>query len=188
LIFPYILSDITTALSDYGRFGLAIAGASAALLLLFRFAAGERELRQLLHISGRDILIRAVFAFYAAMVIAVTILSREPGSRVEVDLMPFSTISSTVYGQVYPIENVLLFIPLGLFLPGLSRRLRKFCPVLLTGFLLSVIIELTQYVTSRGYLQTDDVLLNTLGCVIGYAVIRCLIRQCHLDNRSIFVW
>ena len=35
-------------------------------------------------------------------------------------------------------------------------------------FLLTVGIELTQYVTGLGLMQTDDILANTFGAVAGY--------------------
>jgi glycopeptide antibiotics resistance protein len=36
------------------------------------------------------------------------------------------------------------------------------------GFLFSMAIEVSQLLTKRGYFQTDDILTNVLGSIIGY--------------------
>ena len=52
---------------------------------------------------------------------------------------------------------------------------------MLIGFLCSCGIEITQHITQRGYLQLDDVVTNTVGMFIGWAiwkiVCKCL-RTC----------
>lgn len=73
-----------------------------------------------------------------------------------------------VFLNVY--GNVLLFVPFGAILPVLHRRYRSFPPVLLRGFLLSVAVEIIQYLSQRGSCDVDDVLLNTLGCAVGYLI------------------
>ena len=37
-------------------------------------------------------------------------------------------------------------------------------------FLCSLFIETIQYITARGYSQTDDIAMNVLGAVIGYVL------------------
>lgn len=64
------------------------------------------------------------------------------------------------------VNNVWLFIPLG---TGLYRVFRKKW-VLVIPFLLSVAIEMTQYVTGLGIAEFDDVFGNTLGGLLGIAV------------------
>ncbi|MCG8334720.1 MAG: VanZ family protein [Proteobacteria bacterium] len=69
--------------------------------------------------------------------------------------------------------NIVLFIPAGLLLPMLGRKLRKFHRVLLIGFLWTLLIETTQLVLHllcmgwRSF-DVDDLILNTLGVIIGY--------------------
>lgn len=65
--------------------------------------------------------------------------------------------------------NMLLFLPLGLSLPFALPEKWK-CRALIAaaaGFLLSVGVEMTQYVFKIGNCETDDVLMNTLGMLIG---------------------
>lgn len=70
--------------------------------------------------------------------------------------------------------NIVLFIPFGFTLsiclnccPKHSLRF-LWLMVLFSGFILSVSVELLQYLTSRGYAAVDDVINNTLGAVIGW--------------------
>ena len=47
--------------------------------------------------------------------------------------------------------------------------------VVLASFLLSLTVEVTQYVTQMGYFQVDDLIINTLGTLL--AVILCKFIQ-----------
>lgn len=113
---------------------------------------------------------------YLAFVLYLTILSRPPGSRTGVDLMPFATLSFGLPGDIYAAENILLFIPFGIlwgFIPFVHNEQRN---CLAGGVLISCCIELMQYITKRGFTQTDDIILNVLGCYIGYIIGSCLIK------------
>ena len=78
--------------------------------------------------------------------------------------------------------NVLLFVPFGAILPVLHRNFRRFPVTLLCGILLSVSVEIIQYISCRGSCDVDDVLLNTLGCAAGY-VIFALIKHLAVRKR-----
>lgn len=109
-----------------------------------------------------------LFAGYCFMVMAIALLTREPGSRTKVDLIPFSTFFNSPRAMAYVVENVLMMIPLGIFLPGLFGRFRNGGRCLAAGFLCSAVIECTQFVTGRGFFQTDDIITNVIGTGIGY--------------------
>ena len=64
------------------------------------------------------------------------------------------------------IMNVLAFVPIG-FLSKFVIRKAKWWNVLLFGFFISIMIESLQYFFHRGFSETDDVIHNTLGCMIG---------------------
>ena len=64
--------------------------------------------------------------------------------------------------------NVLAFVPFGAILPVISRRMRGFFRVMLLGFSFSLLVECTQLVTRVGTFDVDDLMLNTLGAVLGY--------------------
>ena len=65
--------------------------------------------------------------------------------------------------------NVAVFVPVGVLL-GCAFRSMTWWKVLLLGGCISVIIEVMQFCFKRGLAETDDVMHNTLGCLIGYGV------------------
>ena len=64
--------------------------------------------------------------------------------------------------------NVLLFIPLGFFLPTIWSRLQKWWKTLLISALLVTFVEILQALTLQGTCDVDDLILNTLGALIVY--------------------
>ena len=64
--------------------------------------------------------------------------------------------------------NILAFVPFGYFLPSLSTHKLKFFQVFLLTFQLSIGIELIQLLSKVGSFDVDDMILNTLGGVVGY--------------------
>lgn len=64
--------------------------------------------------------------------------------------------------------NIGFFIPIGFFLPFISKKFSSFWLATLFGFSLSLLIEVWQlFLPARGT-DIDDIILNTLGMVIGY--------------------
>lgn len=109
---------------------------------------------------------------YILVIVQTVFLSREPGSREAVSLVPFETWGHTMYAHAYFIENIIMFIPFGVLLPILFKRMRKVQNCVGFGFLSSCIIEIAQFITRRGYLQLDDVITNTVGALIGWLIWR----------------
>lgn len=66
--------------------------------------------------------------------------------------------------------NVVMFVPLGILLPGIWRGMRRFFPFLLSGIGIILAIELIQLFTLLGSCDVDDVLLNVVGICIGFIV------------------
>lgn len=64
--------------------------------------------------------------------------------------------------------NVLAFMPLGFLLPLIADKKLRLWAVTLISFGLSLGIELTQLITRVGSCDVDDLILNTLGGMIGY--------------------
>ena len=112
----------------------------------------------------------AVLAF--ALVILFTVSGRTGGGARSLSLIPFiSFYRAKIQPELLRASfmNVLLFMPLGLSLPfAASERLRH--PVLLSvsaGFFLSLTVETVQYAFAIGNSELDDVIMNTLGVIIG---------------------
>lgn len=63
--------------------------------------------------------------------------------------------------------NIICFIPFGFMLPIISMKMRKSLLVTLVSFELSIVIEVTQLVFKVGSFDVDDLVLNTIGGLIG---------------------
>ena len=64
--------------------------------------------------------------------------------------------------------NVIMFIPLGLFLPLVFPKLRKVWRTLLCVALIISTVELAQLFTLVGSCDIDDLILNLCGASLGY--------------------
>lgn len=68
------------------------------------------------------------------------------------------------------IGNVILFVPLGFFIPLLFNKKNRVSIILLYGFSTSLLIELIQLITAQNITDIDDIIFNTLGAVLGFYI------------------
>lgn len=71
------------------------------------------------------------------------------------------------------VMNVVLFLPVGFLLGSqVSKRSAKqqWFIVFLLGLGLSLSIELLQLAFQKGSFEIDDIIHNTLGCLIGFSI------------------
>ena len=113
-----------------------------------------------------------IFWVYVAVMVVITFLSREGGSTKGIDLSIGSSLGINARNDAYAVENILLFLPYG-FLWGLMRK-KGLWNALAVGFLTSLGIEFQQLFSGRGVFQTDDMITNTLGALLGYILYRCV--------------
>lgn len=92
------------------------------------------------------------------------------------NLVPFATIKLYWNSHIrtsYKISNLLGnlagFVPLGIFLPLLSRRFQSARTILIV-LGTSLLFEVIQLVAVLGSFDVDDLLLNTVGGTLGYAL------------------
>ena len=64
--------------------------------------------------------------------------------------------------------NVIGFLPFGFILPVIGKRMKNGFLVTVCGFCLSLFVESMQLIFKVGSFDVDDLLLNTLGTVLGY--------------------
>ncbi len=123
--------------------------------------------------SRRTTLTALAFALYLCAVYAMAGLPNAAYVRLDpnFNFIPFRYLFTDHTSWL----NILLFIPLGCFLPVLRRKFRHFGPTLLFGFGLSVFIELLQIFTFRAT-DINDLMTNTLGTILGYLSGRLLLR------------
>lgn len=75
------------------------------------------------------------------------------------------------------VGNVFVFVPFGWFLPALFKKCRKWFSVLLFSLELSLVVEIVQLITKVGCFDVDDLLLNTIGGILGYLIYKIAKRH-----------
>ena len=117
---------------------------------------------------------------YAAGLIWMALVNRTAGeSHHYINLDLFSSYIHTV--KVYNtfdvfkqiVDNILVFIPLGILLPaayGAKHEMKNYVFVVFAGLFVSLVIEVLQYVFAIGFTEADDVINNTWGSMIGCGI------------------
>lgn len=78
--------------------------------------------------------------------------------------------------------NILAFMPFGILIPLSFPEMDRWWEALLHSFWLSLCIELFQLVSHFGAFDVDDILLNTIGGLLGFGIfrlVRMLYRRKH---------
>ena len=66
--------------------------------------------------------------------------------------------------------NVICFVPIGLVLPLTGYYWKHFHRVFVFTITFSLVIEFTQLICKVGSFDVDDIILNTIGGVVGYII------------------
>ena len=121
----------------------------------------------------RKRIVAALLLAYLVFVADLTLLQfqGDPG----INLVPFRQIGDDIRegGRNFVVNflgNIGVFMPLGLALPLIRTRPTRARDVAVIAFILSLSIELAQYALGRRVADVDDVIMNTSGAVLGFAV------------------
>jgi len=127
-----------------------------------------------------------LFFIYFLMVINLTLfkqayLKLEFNGGIHVNLIPFVETIKMVEGHALynVVGNILLFVPLGLFIPLLFKTENKLYKIAWYGFVFSLLIEVLQLLTPTNITDVDDLIFNTLGAIIGYFLYTICIKILH---------
>jgi len=131
----------------------------------------------------RSLVVAALVA-YLFVLLAITLAYQSPRPfTVEERLMltPFRSIARDVRQggdafQINIVGNVVVFTPLGAAFVALGGRRARLRRAALAGFLLSASIEALQFQTARRFTDVDDVILNTMGTIVGFLAADALRR------------
>lgn len=143
------------------------------IVLSFMFMKDKRKRRRTITYT---LLLEYLFLIYAS-----TVLFRNHYNSSRVILTPLSSFRR-LETQFTPQElfqiigNLFMLSPLGYILRFIIRT-GGYWKSTLIGLLFSVCIELSQYTLTVGTTEIDDVILNTTGCLLGYAVARLLFKK-----------
>ena len=118
-------------------------------------------------ISRRKTVFIILLAIYAGALIAFAFFH---GTIQEYtyNLVPFAALFAYGKKSVYLLQmmvNIAMFIPFGVMLEIAGADVKK---SVLTGFILSLGIEAFQLILMRGVCDIDDLIMNTIGTLIGF--------------------
>ena len=154
--------------------GSLLVAAATAVLSWVRYRRGVP--------LGRALARSALDVLAVASVLSIMVLTLPPSIEAgrTLDLVPFRDVGRHT-ARTQMLANVVMFVPLGLFVPARVRRLDHPAAIVLFAAALSVGIEVLQFAFDLGR-QTSitDVILNTAGAGIGYALLaatRAVIKE-----------
>lgn len=137
---------------------------TVGLLILFGWKRGWRWVSGLL------------LAEYVILIYCSTVICRKVSEgAVGHNFSPFWSYEAIKNGKenliAENIMNAIVFIPVGIILGLLLRVKGSWLIALLLGLGVSVSIEAMQYFLKLGFSEVDDVMHNSLGCLIGFTFV-----------------
>ena len=111
-----------------------------------------------------------------------------PELNIKSNIIPFTSIIETItllltksqglyYVFNYLILDIILFIPLGLFLSILFPKTKKIKKLIVICLTISIIKELLQLLLNVGMFNIDDIILNLAGAIISYIIFKKLLSK-----------
>lgn len=163
----------------YERLLLVLCIGTVLMMVLYGFKRGLRYSSGLLLVE------------YVSLLFCSTLFFRKVNEKFGYELHPFWS-----YGRdeliVENMMNVWVFAPVGILLGVMVNGARltvmkELLIALMVGMGISVSIEAMQYFFHRGFAETDDVMHNTMGCVIGYGIYSIVRYGYERINKKIIV-
>lgn len=151
-------------------------------------------------IKIREVVFYTVFAFYLVLLLwlllfkNVSIPQLFTGNyqpRRTVNFIPFATIADYIFGNTGVsksvvwnniLGNIFAFVPLGLYLQMIKREntIKKGVMQIL---LISLLVEILQLAFGIGAGDVDDIILNTLGGLLGIICYQLLLKICKTKEK-----
>ena len=116
--------------------------------------------------------LRLLWVIYFIVMILLLFFRVYHDNNINLNLLELFNFETTNLSQT--ILNLILFIPIGYWLKHL-----KISSVLLISLLLITSIELLQFVSHRGIFDVVDILINTIGIMIGYIIFKTVHIKLH---------
>ena len=145
----------------------------------------------------------SLFCMYCVSLISILFLKNEyrlidttyninPFSREHfetVNIVPFKTLVDFFTNWNIKVlilnvgVNLILFMPMGFFIPILFKnKIKNLKQFILIMIIITVIIEILQFLTYRGSTDIDDVILNVFGAILAYFFVKSRIGTTLLQK------
>ena len=157
----------------------------------------------------RDFWLKILFIIYCILLITILFLNNEYRMTgfesinintfsIEhfetINIVPFSTIIGYIKGLLFEdasmsiviinlATNLFLFAPMGFFIPLLFKnKITNMKQFIILIIIISLFVEILQFITYRGSTDIDDIILNTIGAIIVYILMKTKIVKNILEK------
>ena len=155
----------------------------------------------------RNFWLKALFTIYCLLLITILFLNNEyrMGGFQNIstfskehfetsNIIPFATIIGYISGMISNdintgiviinlVTNLLLFAPMGFFIPMLFQdKIKNTKQFLIIIIILTFLVEIIQFITYRGSTDIDDIILNTIGASIVYMLMKTKVVKKLLEK------
>ena len=194
MIFSMLPNTVLNVSVTIGGFAIPIVIIIITMIIEIKKAKDPKEKSKI-----RDFGLRTLFIIYCILLITILFLNNEyrmngfQGININtfsrehfetINIIPFSTIIGYIYGLLFEdvstsivivnlVTNLLLFAPMGFLIPLLFKnRITNIKQFIILIIILSLFVEILQFITYSGSTDIDDIILNTIGAIIIYALMK----------------
>ena len=194
MIFSMLPNTVLNVSVTIGGFAIPIVIIIITMIIEIKKTKDSQEKSKI-----REFWLRILFIIYCILLITILFLNNEyrmydfHGININtfsrehfetINIIPFSTIIGYIYGLLFKdvstsiviinlVTNLLLFSPMGFFIPLLFKnRITNIKQFIILIIILSLFVEILQFITYSGSTDIDDIILNTIGAIIIYALMK----------------
>ena len=188
-LLPNFVLNVTVTL---GGFAIPIFLIIATMIVEIKKSKDIKEKNQI-----RNFWLKILFIIYLLLLITILFLKNEyrmgefedintfSNEHFEtINIIPFATIIGYISGLLFEdininivvinlATNLLIFAPMGFFIPILFdkkvKNIKQFGMVIV---LITILVEILQFITYSGSTDIDDIILNTTGAIIIYMLMK----------------
>lgn len=137
-------------------------------------------------VRGKEKIAFLLLVEYVLLIYCSTVLYRPVLNNRIYHFTPFWSYRAILYegNNLLIADNILniaVFLPVGIFLCIAYNRI-KIWVVIVVGMFVSVSIEALQFIFKNGVSESDDVMHNTIGCIVGWG--GCKLIRVFLEKQN----
>lgn len=184
------IASIIHMAREYFLLGLFSVSIGISIFLTIYFLIYKKIMKGTKKLKASKILLWSIFLIYTVIVLGATFIHRTPVMYENINLHIFSSYIK-VWNRISLLElrniifNILMFLPFGFVLPLLFKKCEKFYITYFLGLCMTISIEVLQLISKRGIFEIDDIINNTLGCMIGYGVVMIFLLFSKRNKKSL---
>ena len=188
-LLPNFVLNVTVTL---GGFAIPIFLIIATMIVEIKKSKDIQEKNQI-----RNFWLKILFIIYLLLLITILFLKNEyrmggfedintfSNEHFEtINIIPFATIIGYISGLLFEdininivvinlATNLLLFAPMGFFIPILfDKKVKTIKQFGMVMVLITILVEILQFITYSGSTDIDDIILNTTGAIIIYMLMK----------------